>query len=189
MPEVGMVSQRTLPFACVAIIWAICSCNRLFVPGTSKQVRTLGTGRREQIPGHASTVQEQTLRDELELRARTLRVEASLAEAALTASRASRAQQESYEQLKAPVGLYEEERSVACTRESTKPERTASPRSETPGSSIIPRFAACIVVALFWVSFTAGWYAIMASTFYSTANDHRMELATYTLNHGIHHLQ
>jgi hypothetical protein len=135
-------------------------------------------------------VQEQILQDELELQARTLRAETSLAEAALAAARAARTQQASADEpLKAPVGLHEEDRSVACTRECTKPETAASPRGEVPGSSIFSRFAACMVIALFWVFVTAGWYAIMAATFYSAANDHRMEPPTYTLNHDIHLVQ
>jgi hypothetical protein len=183
-----MVSRRSWLLASAVIVLARFSCHKLLVPGTSKQTRTLRTGRREQIPGRTRTVQEQTLPEELELRARTLRHEASLAEAALAATRASRAQQESaYEQFMAPVCLNEEDHRhrVACTRESTKPAKLSPPRSEALDSSIISRFAACLVVATFWVFVTAGWYAIAASTFYSAANDHRTAPVVHGLNHSI----
>jgi len=185
-PEVGMVFRQNWLLACVVIPWALCPFNQLFVPGTSKQARTLRTGRHEQIPGRTRTVQKKTLPEELQLRARTLRDEASLAEAALAATRVARARQDSaYEQLTAPVGLHQEDRRVAGERKSTTPGRLSPPRDEAPNGSIISRFAACMAVASFWVFVTAGWYAIAASTFHSAANDQRMQPVVHGLNHKI----
>jgi hypothetical protein len=147
-----MAFRRTWPLACVVFLRALCPCNQLLVPGTSKQARTLRTGRFEQIPGRTRTIQEQALAEELRRRARTLRDEASFAEAALAASRATRAQQESAcEQLIVPVGHHEEDHSVACTRESTKPRNLYPPCSEATAVPMITRIAACMVVASFWV--------------------------------------
>jgi len=184
--EVDMAARQNWPLVCAVFLWALCPC-QLFVPGTSKQARTLRTGRREQVPDHARTVQEQALLEEFQLRARMLRDEASLAEAALAASRAGRNQQEyGYEQNIAPVVVHEEDDSVVCAKESTKPGRSTPARGDVPASSIIARFAACMVVASFWVFVTAGWYAILASTFYSVASDHRMEPVVHGLNHSMH---
>jgi len=176
--------------ACAVILWTLCPCNQFLVPGTSKQARALRTGRREQIPGRTRTVQEQTLPEELQLQARTLRHEASLAEAALAASRAARAQQESaYEQLVTPVGLHEEDHTVACAREPTEPGKLSCPPGEALDSSKILRFAACMLVASFWVFVTASWYAIEASTFYSTVRAHRREPVVHGLNHSIRRIE
>jgi len=182
-----MVSRRIWPLACAVILWALCPCRQLLVRGSAKQARTLQTGQREQIPGRTRTVQERTLPEEFQLRARKLRDEASLAEAALAASRAARVQQESVnEELTKTVDLHEEDDSVARASAPTKPGQVSPPRGEIPARSIISRFATCMVVASFWVFVVAGWYAIAASTIYSAVNDDRMEPVIHGLNHSIH---
>jgi len=92
------------------------------------------------------------LAEELRCQARRLRDEASFVEAALAASRAARAQQESAcEQIIVPVGHHEEDHSVACTRESTEHRNLYPPCSEAPAVPLITRFAACIVAVSLWV--------------------------------------
>mmetsp|Transcript_133773 Transcript_133773/g.286092 ORF Transcript_133773/g.286092 Transcript_133773/m.286092 type:complete len:261 (-) Transcript_133773:131-913(-) len=87
------------------------------------------------------------------------------------------------------------EQGVAYARQALQPsitDRIKSASSDSPrndsldkSGNIASRLFACMAIALFWIFIIAGWYAILASTFYSVADDcsSRMAPDTYTLRY------